>query len=122
MRFVLGRNSRPKSISRSDEIPGRSLGKTSGNSLATRTDSMEGFSESKSLTLIIWYAHPFEIILQALRQEMIGPVGIEFPPFHYKTSSLGTLNFKIPGLQSMEAKKSCNQYIPKMTSKYTISC
>ena len=87
MRFVLGRNSRPKSISRSDEIPGRSLGKTSGYSFTTGTSSVGGFSESKSLTLTILYKHPFEIILQALRQEIIQPLGIEFPPFHSKRGS-----------------------------------
>ena len=64
MRFVSGSKSMPKSISHPRGIPGRSLGKTSGNSLTTGTDSVGGTSESRSWTLTLWYKHPLEIILQ----------------------------------------------------------
>ena len=47
------------------------LGKTSGNSLTMGINSMERISETKYLTLTIWYKQPFEIILQALRQEIM---------------------------------------------------
>ena len=54
-----------KLISHTGGIMGRSLVMTSKNSLTMGTNSMRGFSEPKSLTLTIWYKHPFEIILQA---------------------------------------------------------
>ena len=72
----------PKSVSCPGRIPGRSLGNIFENSLIIVTNSMGGFLESKSMTLTMWYKHPFEIILQDLRQEMIRPLGIEFPPFN----------------------------------------
>lgn len=71
MVFVSSRKSIPKSISHSGGIPGRPLGKTSRKPLTTRTNSMGGTSESKSLTITIVYKHPIEFILQIFRQEMI---------------------------------------------------
>ena len=121
MGLVSNCKSIPKSISCSEVILGRSLGITSGNSLTMGTNSMGGFSESKYFTLTTCYKHPFEIILQALRQETIWPLGIEFPPFYSKIGSFGKLKLKILVLQSMKAKKLLNQSIPKMTSKSTIS-
>ena len=44
-----------KSISHLRGTPRRSLGKTFGNSLTTGTESIEGVSHSRSLTLITWY-------------------------------------------------------------------
>ena len=82
---------------------------------------MGGFLEYKYLTLTIWYKHPFEIILQTFIQEMKRPLGIEFPHFHSKTGSFGKLNLAILVLQSIEAKQSCKQSIPKITSKSKIS-
>ena len=63
---------------------GRSLGKNFGNSLTRGTDSIGGISESKSFTLTIWYKHDLKIILKAFKIDMIRPVGIDFPTFHYK--------------------------------------
>ena len=71
MGLVSGSMSIPKQNTHSGGIRGRSLGKTSENYLTTGTNSMGGFLESKSLTLIIWYKHPFEIILQSIRQGII---------------------------------------------------
>ena len=89
MGLVSNSKSIPKSISHLGGILGRSFRKTSRNFLTTGTNSMGGFSESQSLTLTIWYRHPFKIILQALIQEIIRPLGIEFPPFQSKTGSFG---------------------------------
>ena len=69
------------SISHSGGILGRSLGKTSRNSLTMGTDSTGGISESKSSALTIWYKHPF-------KQEIIRPLGIEFPPSTLKLAHL----------------------------------
>ena len=79
MRFISCNKSIPKSISHSGGIPGISLGKTSGKSLTTGTDFMGGISESKSWTHTMWYKHPLEIILKDFEQEIIRPLGIEFP-------------------------------------------
>ena len=51
MGLVSGRKSIQKLISRSEGIVGKSLGKTYGNYITMGTNSMGGFSESKSLTL-----------------------------------------------------------------------
>ena len=53
MGFVSDNKSIPKSISRSEREPRKSLGKTSGNYLTIGTDSMGGMSESNSWTLSI---------------------------------------------------------------------
>ena len=105
MGLVSSSNSIQKSIFHLGGIPGRYLGKTSGNSLTAGTYSMGGFSESKSLTFTMWYTHPLEIILKYFRQEILWPLGIEFPPFYSKIGSLGKLNLTILVLQSMEAKQ-----------------
>ena len=70
MGLVSGRKPIPKSISHSEEILERSLGKTSENSLTTGTNSMEEL-QSLNPTLTIWFRHLLEIILQPFRQEMI---------------------------------------------------
>ena len=58
MRLGSGR----KSIPGSGRFSRILLEKTYKNSLTTGTNSMRGFSETKSLTFTIWYKHPFEII------------------------------------------------------------
>ena len=79
MRFVCGIKSIPKMISHLGGVPRRSLDNTFGNFVTTGTISIGGLLESKSLILTIWYKHTFEIILQALRQDIIQSLGIEFP-------------------------------------------
>ena len=79
----------------------RSLGKTFKNSLIKGNDSLGGISESKSWTLYIWYKYPLDFILKDFQQEMIRPLGIEFPPSHSKTGSFEKLNFTTFVLQSI---------------------
>ena len=50
-------------------------------------------SESKYFTLTMWYKNPIEIILQALRQEIIQPLGIKIFPFHSKMGSFWKIEF-----------------------------
>ena len=89
MGLVSGNKSMPNSISHSGGTLGRSLRNTYGNCLTTGTDSIEGVSYSRSLTLTTLYRQTLAIILQAFKQEIILPLGIEFPPFHSKMGSLG---------------------------------
>ena len=88
MGFVSDKKSIPKSISHFRRITRRLLGKTSRNSLITRTHSIGGILESKSWSLIMWYKHPLEIILQDFKQEIIRPLGKEFPPSTLKQAHL----------------------------------
>ena len=80
MVFLSGIKLMPKSISHLGGISGRSLGKTSRNSLTMGTDSMEGISESRSWTLTIWYIQPLRDHFACFRQDIIQPLGIEFAP------------------------------------------
>ena len=49
---------------------------------------MRGILESKSWTLTIWSKHPLDITLQAFTQEMLRPLGLEFPPSTLKWAHL----------------------------------
>ena len=80
MGFVSGNKAIQKTISHSGGLAGKTLQKTSKNSLTTGTNLMGGISESKCWTLSLWYKHSLEIILQAFNQEMIRFLGKEFLP------------------------------------------
>ena len=117
MRFLSGRKSMQESIFRLGGILGRSLGMTSGNSLTTGANSMEGIAESRSWNLTIWYRQPLKTIFHDFRLEMIPPLGIEFPAFHSTMGSFRKLNFTTLLVQSIEAKHARNQSIPNKISK-----
>src|SRR5687767_3941453 len=69
----------------------------------------------------MWYKQPLEISFWALRHEINFPFTTTSLPFHSRAGSLGIRNLTSLVLQSMLAYAECNQSIPSIMSKSTIS-